>query len=160
MTRWQRVISWWDGRERREQWMLAAMGACLLAFLYWYGMLVPLRKLRDDALAGHRQAATALALVEARLQAMQAMQPQSARPSKADLPALLATSASRAGIDLPGLAPQADGSVVIGIDAVPATKVLAWLETLRREHALAPEQVSMDPAQGGVAAQLVFRADP
>ena len=52
MNRRQQVLSWWQGRERREQWMLAVMGACLLAFLYWYALMLPLRALRERLASG------------------------------------------------------------------------------------------------------------
>ena len=74
MNRRQQVLSWWQGRERREQWMLAVMGACLLAFVYWYALMLPLRALRDEALAGRQRAGADLALVQARLQALQVQQ--------------------------------------------------------------------------------------
>ena len=161
MNRRQQVLSWWQGRERREQWMLAVMGACLLAFLYWYALMLPLRALRDEALAGRQRAGADLALVQARLQAMQAMQatpPRQAEPPTAEqLPALLASTAASAGIELAAPVAQADGSVLVRIDAAPAATVLAWLEALRVEHALGPEQVNLDPAEGGIRAQLVFR---
>ena len=161
MNRRQQVLSWWQGRERREQWMLAVMGACLLAFLYWYALMLPLRALRDEALAGRQRAGADLALVQARLQAMQAMQatpPRQAEPPTAEqLPALLASTAASAGIELAAPVAQADGSVLVRIDAAPAATVLAWLEALRVEHALGPEQVNLDPAEGGIRVQLVFR---
>ena len=161
MNRRQQVLSWWQGRERREQWMLAVMGACLLAFFYWYALMLPLRALRDEALAGRQRAGADLALVQARLQAMQAMQatpPRQAEPPTAEqLPALLASTAASAGIELAAPVAQADGSVLVRIDAAPAATVLAWLEALRVEHALGPEQVNLDPAEGGIRAQLVFR---
>ena len=161
MNRRQQVLSWWQGRERREQWMLAVMGACLLAFVYWYALMLPLRALRDEALAGRQRAGADLALVQARLQAMQAMQatpPRQAEPPTAEqLPALLASTAASAGIELAAPVAQADGSVLVRIDAAPAATVLAWLEALRVEHALGPEQVNLDPAEGGIRAQLVFR---
>ena len=161
MNRRQQVLSWWQGRERREQWMLAVMGACLLAFVYWYALMLPLRALRDEALAGRQRAGADLALVQARLQAMQAMQatpPRQAEPPTAEqLPALLASTAASAGIELAAPVAQADGSVLVRIDAAPAATVLAWLEALRVEHALGPEQVNLDPAEGGIRVQLVFR---
>lgn len=161
MNRRQQVLSWWQGRERREQWMLAVMSACVLAFVYWYALMLPLRALRDEALAGRQRAGADLALVQARLQAMQAMQatpPRQAEPPTAEqLPALLASTAASAGIELAAPVAQADGSVLVRIDAAPAATVLAWLEALRVEHALGPEQVNLDPAEGGIRAQLVFR---
>ena len=161
MNRRQQVLSWWQGRERREQWMLAVMSACVLAFVYWYALMLPLRALRDEALAGRQRAGADLALVQARLQAMQAMQatpPRQAEPPTAEqLPALLASTAASAGIELAAPVAQADGSVLVRIDAAPAATVLAWLEALRVEHALGPEQVNLDPAEGGIRVQLVFR---
>ena len=101
MNRRQQVLSWWQGRERREQWMLAVMGACLLPFVYWYALMLPLRALRDEALAGRQRAGADLALVQARLQAMQATPPRQAEPPTAEqLPALLASTAASAGIEL------------------------------------------------------------
>ena len=158
MNRRQQVLSWWQGRERREQWMLAVMGACLLAFVYWYALMLPLRALRDEALAGRQRAGADLALVQARLQALHATPPRQAEPPTAEqLPALLASTAASAGIELATPVAQADGSVLVRIDAAPAATVLAWLEALRVEHALGPEQVNLDPAEGGIRAQLVFR---
>lgn len=158
MNRRQQVLSWWQGRERREQWMLAVMGACLLAFVYWYALMLPLRALRDEALAGRQRAGADLALVQARLQALQATPPRQAEPPTAEqLPALLASTAASAGIELAAPVAQADGSVLVRIDAAPAATVLAWLEALRVEHALGPEQVNLDPAEGGIRVQLVFR---
>ena len=89
---------------------------------------------------------------------MQATPPRQAEPPTAEqLPALLASTAASAGIELAAPVAQADGSVLVRIDAAPAATVLAWLEALRVEHALGPEQVNLDPAEGGIRVQLVFR---
>ena len=121
MNRRQQVLSWWQGRERREQWMLAVMGACLLAFVYWYALMLPLRALRDEALAGRQRAGADLALVQARLQAMQATPPRQAEPPTAEqLPARLASTAASAGIELAAPCIPVVNNVDVAIESDPA----------------------------------------
>ena len=47
----------------------------------------------------------------------------------------------------------------MGIDAVPATALFAWLDTLRRRHGIAPVRLRVDKDRGRLRAELAFAAD-
>lgn len=148
--------AWWRGRLPRERAMLAVMAALLAAFAWWYGLLWPLRALRDDA--GERHDRAALALQEAGMQAAAlADRPAALPPGDRDvLLRLLHDSTRDAGL-VPGRQRSAaDGAVVLEFERVEAPALFGWLGRLADEAGLAPSLLQVERADGRLRAEVGF----
>lgn len=148
--------AWWRGRQPRERAMLAVMAALLAAFAWWYGLLWPLRALRDDA--GERHDRAAHALQEARVQAAAlAGRPAALPPGDRDaLLRLLHDSTREAGL-VPGRQRSAaDGAVVLEFERVEAPVLFGWLGRLADEAGLAPSLLQVQRADGRLRAEVGF----
>ncbi|NZA26597.1 type II secretion system protein M [Luteimonas sp. SJ-92] len=156
-----RVADWWQAREPRERWMVAVMLAALAAFVLWYGAIAPLRQARDDARARHADAVAAVQEIEralARIEASAARLP----PPPADdaFATAIVDSAGAAGVAISRQDDGGDGVLVIAIDAVAAPALFGWIDTLRREHGIAPLALQVDKRDGRLRAELRFAPPP
>ncbi|MGY0561432.1 type II secretion system protein GspM [Luteimonas sp. A277] len=152
-----RLVDWWHGRARREQWMLSLMCAAIAVFIGWYGVLAPLLVARDRAAERHASAIQDRVEIEQTLARVAAASQDRPAPPPVDrFHALVADSAGAAGIGLERQEPSPDGGVEVGIDAVPANALFAWLDTLRLEHGIAPEAVDIERREGRLRARLRF----
>lgn len=159
MNRLQRMSDWWRTRDTRERAMLAVMFAMLGGFVVWYGVIAPLRHLRDNAQARYDRAAAQLTVAEAAAHEIASLlRRQPARPAGEALTRLVLDSATAAGVPVSRQRADPQGALEIGIDAVTATVLFAWLDTLRREHGLAPHTVGITEANGRLRVELSFRA--
>jgi general secretion pathway protein M len=152
-----RLVEWWHGRAPREQWMLTLMCTAIAVFIVWYGVLAPLLTARDRAAERHASAIQDRAGIEHILARVAAASQDRPAPPPADrFHALVADSAGAAGIGIDRQEPSPDGGVEVGIDAVPANALFAWLDTLRLEHGIAPEAVDIERREGRLRARLRF----
>lgn len=161
MSARMRAMAWWQARDGRERAMLAVMLAMLAGFALWYGVFAPLRHLRDAAQARYDRAVSELRVVEATAAEIRALQQRSGPPAGGAagdqaLAKQVLDSASAAGIPVSRQRVDADGALQVDIDAVAAPALLAWLEALRRDHALAPTAVSISRANGALRVELAF----
>lgn len=147
---------WWQARAPRERRMLAVMFLALAAFIGWFAVLAPLGRLADDA-ASRRGAAVAL-LAEVHAARAELAAFAGTRPgydAEAPLEPLLARTAGAAGVALSRQRRDGD-RLTLGIDAVPAPALLGWLDTLSRQHGLAPAAMEVGKRNGQLHAELVF----
>lgn len=152
-----RLADWWHARAPRERWMLATMCAAIAAFVTWYGLLAPLQSARDRAAVRHASAIQAVAEVERSLALVSAaMEDRPAAPPAERFRTSIVDSAGAAGIGLDREEPSADGGLAVGIDAVSANALFAWLDTLRLEHGIAPVAVDVERRDGRLRARLHF----
>lgn len=153
-----RMRAWWQGREPRERAMLAVMAAMIAAFAWWYGLLWPLRALRDSAEARYDRAAAALQAVEAEALAYgsNAGAPRRPPPTGEALQRLLLEGARDAGIAPSRQRTAADGSVVLEFDHVPAPALFGWLGGLAEAQGLAPSSLRVQRADGQLRAEAGF----
>jgi general secretion pathway protein M len=149
---------WWRARARRERIALAALAAALALFFGWYGLVAPLHSWRAAAAERRADAALALARVEADLAEIAAL--RRTRAAAAELEPLLLDSAREAGIAVSRQRRDDAGNRVVGIDAVDAPALFAWLDLLRAEHGLGPQRLLLEKADGRLRAELVFPATP
>ena len=155
-----RSAAWWQAREPRERAMLAVMAALLAAFAWWYGLLWPLRALRDDAAARHDRAAAALHAVGAGLEALPAA---AAAPAPAAGPEALQHRVL-ASVREAGLAPSrqrtaADGAFILEFERVESPALFAWLGRLALDEGLAPSTLRAERADGRLRAEAGFGGD-
>lgn len=148
---------WWRLREPRERAMLALMAALLAAFAWWYGLLWPLRGLRDAAGARHDHAASALQAIEAEVAALgRQARAQGPAPGGDALQRLVLDSARDAGLAPSRQRTTAEGAVVIEFDRAAAPALFAWLGGLVQAQGLAPSTLRVARADGQLRAEVGF----
>jgi len=151
-----RSLAWWNGLAPRERAMLAVMASMLAAFAWWYGVLSPLRALRDGAAARHDRAALVLRQVEAELAALGRNGPLAPPPSGEALQRLVLDSARDAGLAPSRQRSAADGSFVLEFERTDAPALFGWLGALARDHGLAPSSLRVVRANGALRADAGF----
>lgn len=152
-----RLRAWWQGREPRERAMLALMAALLAAFAWWYGLLWPLRALRDGAAAHHERAVIALHAVQAELAALPAAakDPGPAADAEALQHRVLA-SVREAGLAPGRQRTAADGAFILEFERVESSALFAWLGRLALADGLAPSTLRVERADGRLRAEAGF----
>lgn len=157
MSAVERVQTWWRGRDRRERAMLVAMLLMLGAFAWWYGLLWPLRALREGAQSHYDRAVAELQAAEAGVAALGARGRALPLPANAEaLQRRILDSARDAGLAPSRQRADAGGAFQVEFDRVAAPALFAWLETLRREHGVAPASLRVARADGSVRAEAGF----
>ncbi|TYT25374.1 type II secretion system protein M [Luteimonas viscosa] len=158
MTPTQRCLAWWHGREPRERMMLAVMAAMLAAFAWWYGLLWPLRSLREDAGVRYDHATVALRGVEAEVAALTAAGTGTAPAASTGGEALqrrVLDSARDAGLAPSRQRTAADGAFVLEFERVASPALFGWLGRLARDG-LAPSSLRVARADGRLRAEVGF----
>ena len=61
----QAALTWWQGRDAREQRLLAVLGVLLAAMLLWLAILRPLAAFRESAIERHARVAAMMPSVRA-----------------------------------------------------------------------------------------------
>ncbi|MGY1457112.1 type II secretion system protein GspM [Luteimonas sp. A534] len=157
MTMNTRIQAWWRRREPREHAMLAAMAVLLAAFAWWYGLLWPLRAMRDGAQAHHHRAVVALQAAQADVAAL--------ATAGATLPdAATGDALQRVILDSlrdAGLAPSrqrtaADGAFLLEFERVASPALFGWLGRLADEDGLAPASLRVERADGRLRVEVGF----
>lgn len=149
---------WWRARDRREQTMLGVMSAMLAAFVLWYGIVNPLLRAMAAARTHYDDAATDFAAVEADVRTITTLgnkQPMSTLAGEVLARAVL-DGALVANVPISRQRVDAQGVLTIGIDAVQATALFGWIESLRREHRIAPQAMTVTKANGNLRVDVSF----
>ncbi|MCF7222624.1 type II secretion system protein GspM [Marilutibacter chinensis] len=154
MNALQGLREWWRARDARERRMLAAMVVMLAAFVYWYGLLTPLRHLREAARTDYDRAAADVLAVRALAAELQAFETRRAGGGS-DARTLL-KSAADAGIAISRQRLDASGTLSLGIDSVQAGPLFAWLAELRRSHAIGPRTLHMEKRDGALRVEMAL----
>lgn len=154
------LSDWWNTRAPRERTMLAVMLLALVAFLAWFAVMRPLGRWEAAAADDRQAAAAALAGVRAGRAELEAFQVALPGPTSgpAALQGLLPRTAAAAGVPLSRQQPR-EGLLTIGIDAVAAPALLAWLDTLAG-HGVAPVALEVGERNGALYADLAFAQTP
>lgn len=155
-----RLRAWWQGRDDRERRMLAVMVVMVAAFAYWYGLIVPLQRLRDAAHEDYRRTVHETRGMAADLQRIAALRGAGTPPPSAEaLPAAVLAAAGEAGLAISRQQPGG-GRFGVGIDSAGTTQVLAWLDLLRERHGLVPHFLRIERHNAGVRVEASFDAAP
>ncbi len=158
MTLTARLVPWWRARAPRERAMLSVMAAMLAAFAWWYGLMWPLRTLRDSAGDRYDHAVTTLQAAQAGVAALSAGGAEGAPPIALEGEALQRRVLDSASAD--GLTPSrqrtaADGAFVLEFERVASPALFGWLGTLAGDG-LAPSSLRVAPADGRLRAEVGF----
>lgn len=152
------ATAWWQAREPRERRMLLSMCVAIGAFAWWYGLVAPLHGARDAALAAHQRAVAALAAVESGIAVLEAQGPDVPVPVRGDALAEAVLSSARAsGVAVARQREGEAGELVLDIDATGTAELLAWLDRMRAQHALAPDALAIAAENGRLRVQARFR---
>lgn len=152
-----RFQTWWRGREPRERAMLAVMACLLAAFAWWYGLLWPLRALRDDALAHHQRAVEALHATEAEVAALAAAGSGAATAASGEaLQHRVLARVREAGLSPSRQRTSAEGAFVLEFERVASPELFGWLGQLAAEDGLAPSSLRVERADGSLRAEAGF----
>lgn len=153
-----RLHGWWQARDGRERRMLAVMVVMVAAFAYWYGLIVPLQRLRAAAHEDYRQAVHETQAIAADLARIAALHRAGTRlPSAESLQVAVLAAAEEAGLAISRQRGDGDG-FEIGIDSAGAAQVLGWLDQLREQHGVAPQSLLIERHNAGVRVQARFGA--
>ena len=148
----------WHKCDRRERVLLAVMTVMIAAFVFWYGLYVPLRHVRDAAQAQRLLAAAGLDAAHAQAATLQALPP--ATPASTDPAALrkaVLDSARQAGFGITRQRDNDQGDLEIEADAAAPGQLFAWLDQLRAQHGLAPDTLSAARSGRQLRVQAAFR---
>lgn len=152
---------WWSARNTRERAMLALMLLAIAAFVLWLGAWRPLDAVARAAHLHRLRASADLAEVRALTAAIAERQAQRPPPlSDEALPRAIARSAAAGGVAISRQRSAGDGRFVVGIDAVEAPALFAWLDLLARRHGLAPVSLKVEERDGSLAVEAGFAAPP
>lgn len=158
MSAFDRLKHWWRARDARERRMLAVMLVLVAAFAYWYGLLWPLRQVRGLAQAHYDRALVQLRDTEsavAAIRAHDARVPETAVGGDTLTRRILDTAAS-ASVAISRQRTDAQGRFNVGVDAVDARTLFAWLDALRTTHGIAPSALRVSRVDGRLRAEAVF----
>lgn len=156
MTSQGTLLAWWRSRAPRERILLAVMVLAIVAFLAWFAVLRPLGRWQQEAAADRLAAVAALEGVRtarAELATFRSALPEP-EPMDASVEELLTRTAAASGVALARKQVR-DGLVVVGIDAVEAPALLAWLDALARQG-VAPVAMETGERDGSLHAELAF----
>ncbi len=153
------LMEWWRTRAPRERWMLTVMVLAIVAFLVWFAVLRPLARWQQDAAADRLAATATLAEVRAARDGLAAFQSALPDPPAAvPLEELLPRTATAAGVAL-SRQQRHEGLLTVGIDAVDAPALLAWLDALARQG-IAPVALDVGERDGRLHAEFAFDGAP
>lgn len=146
---------WFDGRSRREKWLILVMLALLGVTIVW-AVILPI----DDALSSARRrnadAAIRLAQTRAQVDAVKALRRARPEPPATPLDALVRESASAAGFALDSVTP--DGAKLrVRLNSARGGALLAWLGGLEEQGAIVDQINVTDAGNHNVAADITFR---
>ena len=130
----------------------------LAAFVYWYGLLTPLRLLGDEAERSYDKAAADIVLIRQQADALARLRKDANGPT-ATVKAIL-EAAESAGIAITS-SRLADGGVLeIEVDDTSATRLFSWFGALRETHRLSPRTLHVERRGSGVAARFNLELGP
>ncbi|HEX4693964.1 type II secretion system protein GspM [Sphingomonas sp.] len=147
--------SWFDGRSRREKWLILAMLALLGLTIVW-GVIRPLDEALSSARRRNADAAVRLAQTREQVAAVRAIRRALPEVVAEPIDAIVRQSASSAGFSLDSVA--ADGAKLrVHINSARGGALLAWLGDLEARGVLVEQASVTDAGNHNVAADITFR---
>ncbi len=157
----QTALTWWNGRDAREQRLLAVLGIIVLLMLVWLAILRPLAAFRESAAERHARVA---ALMPSARAAAAGIAAEGAAPARNDGRAvrdIVAASASGAGLEFTSVQPEDGGGVLVSIAAVRPTFLFGWIAGLEEKDGVVADRVLVQRNDDStVSAQIGFSGGP
>lgn len=135
--------AWFEGRTAREQGLLAVLGASLIVFGLWFGVMRPAASARAKAEARHAQAASDAAVVSravARLKDVGSGR-ENARPGAPPADAA-ARVAAQTGLTLSRAEPDGAGGTQVSTTGT-AGQIFPWLAALQSEYGVTAQHLTV-----------------
>ena len=150
-----RFRTWFDGRSRREKWMILVMLALFGVTIAW-GIIRPIDEALSSARRANADAAVRLAQTRAQVDAVKAL--RRARPEAPTTPldTLVRESASAAGFALDSVAADG-GKLRVHLNSARGGALLAWLGGLEDQGVIVDQLNVTDGGNHNVAADITFR---
>ena len=152
-ARFETMRQRWLAFSARERAMLGLMAAAIAAFVYAYGLALPLSRWAEAAQARHQLAIAEHAQVQ-RIVADIAATPAPSAPAPASAQAL-ADSAGALGLEVESAGVQAGGQVRVVLAPAAPDLLFAWIEQ-QRLAGQPPLAARLQSGESGVAAELDF----
>jgi len=152
----QTALTWWNGRDAREQRLLAVLGLLVLAMLVWLAVLRPLAAFRGSAAERHDRIAAQMPSVRAAAAGIAAEGRGGARKDGRAVRDVVAASASAAGLEFTSTQPEDGGGVRVGIAAVRPTFLFGWIAGLETEGVVADRVLVQRNDDSTVSAEIGF----
>jgi general secretion pathway protein M len=154
--------AWYGTLQQREQRVLAAGAAVVLAMLVYAAVLHPYfasRKRLADDIQSRQAELTWMGPAAAQLQALRGQQPSSI-PANQSLLAVVSRSAGDAGFAaaIKQAQTNSDGSVHLQLQGVAFDNVIRWVGTLHRQYGISVRDMTAQRggSPGNVDASLTF----
>lgn len=145
----------------RDQKAVTILAVFLAALFLWLGVWQPIEKSRTASLAAYQVASADLAWMQAHAAQIQPSQAK----VHAETPNLLTTVSDTATLYQLAIShaePSDDGSLRISLENVAFDRLLAWLDSLQREHSVKPTLATIEgqpSSLGMVTTILVLRPE-
>lgn len=127
------LITIWEARSTREQWMLGVMLALIAGVILWLGLIRPLAAARDDSAEALRAATDRNASIRASVKALKALPALPTTGPAAPLDQIIGQSAGEAGLTLERAQAQGDGRIDIAIASIRPVALLSWIAALEAQ---------------------------
>lgn len=151
-----RLLLWFRGRTRREQYLVLGAGA-LAVLVLAYLLIVPLRDALESAKSRHADAVIALGETQARVDAVKAAHAGRAAALEAPLESVIRARANDAGFALGSVVPQGSDRVQIAIASARPGALIGWIADLEAAGILVDRLATTDNGDRTVSAQMTFQ---
>lgn len=157
----QTALTWWQGRDAREQRLLAVLGVLLAAMLVWLAILRPLAAFRESAAERHARVAALMPSVRDAAIGIAAEDGAPARGDGRAVRDIVAASANVAGLEFTSSQPEDGGGVLVSIAAVKPTFLFGWIAGLELTEGIVADRVLVQRNDDStVSAQIGFSDGP
>lgn len=141
----------WQALSLRERRMVTVAVLAVAAFVYAYGLALPMARWAESAQSRHQRAIAGAAELDGVLTALSALPAAVSSPA----PEALASSASALGLQVDSVRGEAEGGARIALAPAAPELVFAWIEQ-RRLAGQPPRSVRIEAREDGVVAELDF----
>ncbi|MBN8807714.1 MAG: type II secretion system protein M [Sphingomonas sp.] len=146
---------WFDGRSRREKWLILAMIGLAAVTLVW-GLSRPIAEALSSARQRNADAAIRLAQTRAQVDAVRALRRTRPEAAAGPIEAIVRQSAGAAGLTLDSVAPEG-AKLHVHINSARGGALLAWIGGLEGQGVLVDRLAITDSGNRTVAADITFR---
>ena len=156
----QTALTWWNGRDAREQRLLGILGVIVLVMLFWLMILRPLAAFRESAAERHDRIAAQMPSARAAAAGIAAEGGAAAGKDRRAVRDIVAASASAAGLEFTSTQPEDGGGVRVGIAAVRPTFLFGWIAGLEKEGVVADRVLVQRNDDSTVSTDIGFSDGP
>lgn len=136
------LVNFWQGRSRREQWMLGVMVLLLAATILWLAVAMPLTRAIGDARERHAAAVVAQARIMAKIERLKTMRQAPRTRLSQPLKLLIDQSANETGFTLTRSELVNRSVINIAIPNARPAALFGWIAALDRQGVVV-EQITI-----------------